>query len=116
MSKFEKCKKCWREFMGWMCLNCEGNKKPVKEVKQKLVKVIKSKPEVKSLNQKKPKIKTSSKEEFNGYTLYTKSYLHNVEGMSNKSIENKVWLIKVWDKYIFENDIIIDWMIQNKLI
>jgi|SaaInlStandDraft_7_1057024.scaffolds.fasta_scaffold00877_17 hypothetical protein len=72
---------------------------------------IKSKP-LKSINQPK-KNKTSAKEEIAGIFMYTKSNLHNKQWMSNKSIDNEVGVVKIWDKYILKTDIVNQWIKIN---
>lgn len=115
MWKFQKCNKCGREFMWFICPNgCNENKveipkiiKQVKEIKPDIIKKV-IKKEVNSEN--------INIDMFEWLNLYTASYLNNTLKKNLNSIKQEKICIKVWDKYILHEDIINKFKIDNWVV
>lgn len=99
--KFNKCSKCWREYIWAYCPNwCNSVKQEEKiftekiEIKKEIIPDI-PKEEIKE-------VKTNIK-----LPIYSSSYLHNKLNKNINSIKKEKCCIKVWeDKYILHSDII----------
>lgn len=112
MGKFQKCNKCGREFMWFICPNwCN-------EIKVEIPKIIKQAKEIKQdiiKNKKIIKKEIVNVDMFGWLNLYTISYLNNTLKKNLNSIKQEKICIKVWDKYILHEDIINKFKIDNKL-
>lgn len=115
MWKFQKCNKCGRDFMWFICPNrCEENKDIKKEIQKKEVKEIKS-DVIKRVVKQEVNSEIINWDEFEWLKLYTASYLNNKLNKDLNSIKKEKCCIKVWDKYILHEDIINKFKINNKI-
>lgn len=111
MWKFQRCNKCGREFIWYICTNgCNENKVEI----PKIIKQVKDiKPDIPKKVIKKEIIEL---ETFEWLNLYTASYLNNKLNKDLNSIKKEKCCIKVWDKYILHDDIINKFKIDNWLV
>ena len=108
MWKFQKCNKCGRNFMWFICPNkCEENKDIKKEIPKIIKEVKEIKPDIiKKVIKQEVNCEIINWDTFKWLKLYTASYLNHKLNKDLNSIKQERICIKYWDKYILHSDII----------
>lgn len=106
MWKFNKCNKCGRDFIWFICPNkCEENKEAKIDIPKVIKKVKEKKPDIKKEIIKREVI-DNNLDTIHWLPLYTSSYLNHTMKINLNSIKNEKICIKYWDRYILHSDII----------